>query len=191
MNVTKYNCIFLDIEPLADNCLPFNIPTVGEEFRLELEIKPTDTVVNDASIIRFTSTTDDTGSLGDEIPSLYFRAGTTKLEVVADVSGNNQDSTVTPDANNLALNTWTHVKIESVSNGDGDIIYSVEVGGVRIRTTKNTAAQAFNEVSICFSDSFHDAADAQVRHVSMTTGATSATAAVYYINKYGFTIDGN
>ena len=125
----------------VDN-LVTTIPILSTEWSLSLDIRFFGTIPTGSNIIKFTIK-DVRGTYGKNIPTLYVKAGTSKLMVASSINGNYNADVV---SQNIPIGKLTHVEVHQRYVSGGLYRFFVIIDGNEVASVINNDARQFHNV---------------------------------------------
>ena len=155
-NTTGWSTVFSSPDEFSPTrgSLVHTIPTLGKEWRVSLEFKPTDYTYSGYANLLHLTIGADWGSYGTRVPGVWFHPSR-GLHISAAVNGildyNKDTLTDRPP-----LGNWTSLEISQEQVG-GEFVYKIVIGGKEILSVENTQPEVFEDVKVYASDPWHNA----------------------------------
>jgi len=141
------------------------LPVWGPEFEVRFELKVNSWSSDWGSIFRFSSLTgDEGGKIGQRIPAMWTRAGTTDQLYIATNIDSNGDRVFYNELGKFQPGTWYSFVISQRKDSNGHFYFDVAISGVRLVHIKNNTPRQFENVEVYAGDKYYHPADAELRY---------------------------
>ena len=133
--------------------LVHTIPTLGKEWRVGLDFKPTDYNSSGFTNLLHLTNGGNGGSYGQRTPGVWF-SPTYGIHIAASINGNPnyyKNLTVRPPP----VGVWTSLEISQERVG-GKFVFKIVIGGEEILSVENTQPEVFQDVKVYASDPWYE-----------------------------------
>ena len=138
------------------------IPTLGKEWRVSLEFKPSDYSLSVwSNLLHLTL-----GDNGDRTPSVQFHPDV-GMAIFSAVSGNKSFTTFIMDDRPL-VGEWTSLEISQEKEGE-NFVYKIVIGDKMVFSVENNQTEEMNDVKVYASDPWHPTQPGSIKSLLIQT----------------------
>ena len=160
---------------VKDNLLT-TLPSLGKEWRVTHEFRPTDYSTKGWTNSLHLTTGGNTGH-GKRIPAIFFKAAKGMCVTFQKDDSSNTKQYIKGD-DLPAINKWTRIKI-SQELLDQKYMLTITIGCKKVFTVQNYKPNEYSEVKVLASDSFYAAHPGSIRNLIIETRTDSFTGYIH------------
>ena len=152
---------------MVESNLLTTLTTLGKEWRITFDFKPTDYDHNNwTSLIHLTAGGNNKTVYGDRTPAIFFHPDL-GMHVSSAINGN---PTYSVDLNQPPLvGEWTNIVMSQAKSTGEEFIFKTEINGTESFTTVNVQAESFSSVKVYASDPYYTAQPGFIRNLVIMT----------------------
>ena len=133
---------------------------------VSLDIKLLGFVSGSGSIVHFTASGNNHGTVGDRMPGIWTQTPYSEFVIVSAINGDDYEFTT----QDFPMNQWTTVEISQKLSQNSDYEYAIKIDNVEVFSIINTQPQAFSNVLVYASNPWHATANALIRNLNYDIG---------------------
>ena len=139
----------------------YTIPTLGKEWRVSLDFKPTDySYTGHASLLHLTLGA-NSGTYGDRYPAVLFHPS--EGICIASAVNDDHDYFQTSLLDRPKIGEWTSLDIAQEQEEGGKFVFRIVIGGKEISSVENTNPVEMKDVKVYASDPWHPAQPGSIK----------------------------
>ena len=151
---------------LVKNTLLSTLPTLGKEWKISFQFKPTNYDFKDWTNLVHLTVGGNHEHYGDRTPAIFFKPDR-GLVVSSSINGENNNY-VRTRVPTPPVNHWTTVSVSQIKS-DCAYVFKVEVNGAEAWSMDNSQAREFTSVKVYASDPFYNAHPGSIRAFTILT----------------------